>query len=188
MVYLGRWFVIYDWCNILSVAAYEVFTCGVALVCNRGQCVFLLCGVVWVYFGFVRVCNMPYEYKKNENIDKDKILQNNIGNVDLEFPYACDGCDERCRLSVNLRAVPTETRFCCGVGSVRFKVVPEMYAGDKKLFEFPVNRPNVYYPHGCNLTVFQVCGDTSLCLNEANDRYKSALVWCRKNCAHSKLR
>lgn len=131
---------------------------------------------------------MPYEYQKNTTVDEKKIIQNPFRDVELKFPYVCDGCAEKCSLSVNLRTVPTEIRFCCDVGSARFKVVPEMYAGDRKLFEFPVNRPNVYYPHGCNLTVFQVWGDTSLCLNEAFDRYKSALMWCRGTCRHSKMR
>lgn len=131
---------------------------------------------------------MPYEYKKNENIDKDKILQNDIGQVDLEFPYTCDGCDERCKLSAKLCTVPIETKFVSDIKSMFFRVVPEMYAGDKKLFEFPVNKPNVYYRRGCNLRVYQICGVTSLCLNEVSDRYKSALMWCRKTCAHSKLR
>lgn len=131
---------------------------------------------------------MPYEYQENAAADEKNIIKNPFKDIELKFPYTCDGCAERCQLSVNLRTVPTETRFCCGVGSVRFKVVPEMYAGDKKLFEFPVNRPNVYYPHGCNLTVFRVWGDAFLCLNEAKDRYKSALMWCRRTCKHSKLR
>ena len=131
---------------------------------------------------------MPYEYKKNENIDKDKILQNDIGRVDLEFPYTCDGCGERCLLSANLRTVPSEPRFVGDIKSMFFKVVPEMYAGDKKLFEFPVNKPNVYSRRGCNLSVYQICGVTSLCLNEVSDWYKSALVWCRFTCKHSKLR
>ena len=55
VVYFGGWIVIHDWCDILSVAANEVFTCGLAPVCNRGQCMFLLCGAVRVYIGFVRV-------------------------------------------------------------------------------------------------------------------------------------
>lgn len=131
---------------------------------------------------------MPYEYQKNENVIKKHIIENDFKGIELEFPYVCDGCAERCPLSMNLRAVPVETRFCCGVGAAFFKVVPEMYAGDKKLFEFPVNRPNVYYPHGCNLSVFRVMGGASLCLNEAYDRYKSALMWCRRTCKHSKLR
>ena len=131
---------------------------------------------------------MPYEYQKNTGVDEEKLLKNPYRNLELDFPYVCDGCAEKCQLSVNLCTVPTDTRFCCGVDSVRFKIVPEMCAGDKKLFEFPVNRPNVYYPHGCNLTVFQVLGDTSLCLCEAEDRYKSALMWCRATCKHSKMR
>ena len=55
VVYFGRGIGIYNWCDILSVAADEVFTCGLAPVCDWGQCVFLLCSAVWLYFGFVRL-------------------------------------------------------------------------------------------------------------------------------------
>ena len=131
---------------------------------------------------------MPYEYQKNAKVDKGQIIQNKFREIKLEFPYTCDGCDEKCALSVNLRTVPSEPRFVGNIKSMFFKVVPEMRAGDKKLFEFPVNRPNVYYPHGCNLSVFQICGDTMLCLNDVRDMYQSALLWCRKTCVHSKFR
>lgn len=131
---------------------------------------------------------MPYEYQKNAIVDEGEIIQNLFREMELMFPYVCDGCAEKCKLSVNLRTVPSETRFVGGIRSMLFKVVPEMYAADKKLFDFPVNRPNVYYPHGCNLSVYQICGDVALCFNEACDRYKSALVWCRKTCAHSNMR
>ena len=131
---------------------------------------------------------MPYEYQKNAKVDKGQIIQNKFREIKLEFPYTCDGCGERCPLSANLRTVPSEPRFVGNIKSMFFKVVPEMRAGDKKLFEFPVNRPNVYYPHGCNLSVFQICGDTMLCLNDVRDMYQSALLWCRKTCVHSKFR
>ena len=55
VVYSGRWFGIYHWGYILSVAADAVFARGLAPVCNRGQCVFLFRRTVWVYFGFVRL-------------------------------------------------------------------------------------------------------------------------------------
>lgn len=131
---------------------------------------------------------MPYEYQKNAKVDKGQIIQNKFREIKLEFPYTCDGCDEKCALSVNLRAVPAVTKFAGYCKSMMFAVIPEMCAGDKKLFEFPVNRPNVYYPHGCNLSVFQICGDTMLCLNDVRDMYQSALLWCRKTCVHSKFR
>ena len=131
---------------------------------------------------------MPYEYQKNAKVDKGQIIQNQFREIKLEFPYTCDGCGERCLLSANLRTVPSEPRFVGDIKSMFFKVVPEMRVGDKKLFEFPVNRPNVYYPRGCNLSVYQICGDTKLCLDDMCYWYKSALVWCRKTCKHSKLR
>ncbi len=131
---------------------------------------------------------MPYEYQKNVKVDEGQIIQNPFREIKLEFPYVCDGCAEKCKLSMNFHTLSTEARFFGDIGTEFFMVIPEMYAGDKKLFEFPVNRPNVYYPHGCNLSVFQICGDVALCFKEARDRYKSALIWCRKTCAHSKLR
>ena len=91
-------------------------------------------------------------------------------------------------LTANLHAEPTGTRFTGDVKSMLFRVSSEMYAGDKKLFEFPVNRPNVYYPRGSNLSVLYILGDSVLCLNDVYDRYKSALVWCRHTCKNSKLR
>ena len=54
VVYPGRWFGVYNWCDILSVAPDEVFACRLAPVCNRGQCVFLLCSAVRIDFGFVK--------------------------------------------------------------------------------------------------------------------------------------
>ena len=131
---------------------------------------------------------MPYEYLKNTKVDEGQIIQNPFREIEFDFPYVCDGCDERCALSVNLRTVPSEARFAGDIKSMFFKVIPEMYVTNKKLFDFPVNRPNVYYPRGSNLSICQICGDTMVCLDEAYDRYKSALVWCRKTCRHSRLR
>ncbi len=131
---------------------------------------------------------MPYEYQKNANMDEKDIIQNPFREIKFDFPYVCDGCAEKCPLLANLRTVPSETRFVGDIKSMFFKVVPEMHAGDKKLFEFPVNRPNVYYPRGCNLSVYQICGDTNLCLDEVYDWYKRALAYCRKTCKHSKMR
>ena len=53
VVYFGGGIVIYDWCDILSVATDEVFTCGLALVRDWWDGVFLFRRTVWVYFGFV---------------------------------------------------------------------------------------------------------------------------------------
>ena len=131
---------------------------------------------------------MSYEYQKNVNVDEGQIIQNPFREIKFDFPYVCDGCDEKCAMSVNLRAEPTRAAFVGDEKSMLFKVTPEMYAGDKKLFEFPVNRPNVYYPRGSNLSVLYLLGASMLRLDEVYDRYKSALVWCRKTCRHSKLR
>ena len=49
MVYSGGWTVLFAGGHILPVAKNEVFACGVAFVCNRGQCVFLFRRVVWMY-------------------------------------------------------------------------------------------------------------------------------------------
>ena len=90
MVYFGGRIVVHDWCDILSVAAYEIFTCGMAPVCNRGQCVFLLCCSVRMHFGFVKkVCVMPYEYKEGNNKVWTKTRSK------LPADLCCDGCDER---------------------------------------------------------------------------------------------
>ena len=59
MVYFGGRFGVYDWGYFLSVAPDEVFTCGVAPVCNWGDGVFLLCGVVWLHFRYIAI-NPPY--------------------------------------------------------------------------------------------------------------------------------
>ena len=53
VVYSGGGIVVHDWCVVLFVAQNEVFTCGLASVCNWGQCVFLLCRIVRVYIGFI---------------------------------------------------------------------------------------------------------------------------------------
>lgn len=131
---------------------------------------------------------MPYEYQENVNVDEGQIIQNPFREIKFGFPYVCDGCDEKCAMSVNLRAEPTRAAFVGDEKSMLFRVTPEMYAGDKKLFEFPVNRPNVYYPRGSNLSVLYLLGASMLRLDEVCDRYKSALVWCRFMCKHSKLR
>ena len=55
VVYLGGWIVLYNWCDILSVAQNEILARGVAPVCNRRQRVFLFCCSVRLYFGFIGV-------------------------------------------------------------------------------------------------------------------------------------
>ena len=54
VVYPGGGIGVHNWRDILSVAPDEVFACRLAPVCNRGQCVLLLCGAVWVHHGFVK--------------------------------------------------------------------------------------------------------------------------------------
>lgn len=134
------------------------------------------------------MCVMSYEYQKNVNVDESQIIQNPFREIKFDFPYVCDGCDEKCAVSVNLRTEPMTASFTDDVQRMLFRVQPEMYVGDKKLFDFPVNRRNVYYPRGSNMSVLYTLGDSILSLNEVYDRYKSALVWCRKTCRHSKLR
>ena len=53
VVYLGGGIGVHNWGDILFMAPNEVFACRLAPVCNRGQCVLLLCRIVRVYFGFV---------------------------------------------------------------------------------------------------------------------------------------
>ena len=53
VVYSGRWIGIYHWGYILSVAADEVFACGLAPVCDWGNGLFLFRSAVRMYFGFV---------------------------------------------------------------------------------------------------------------------------------------
>lgn len=55
MVYFGGWFGIHDWGYFLSVAAYEVFACGVAPVCDWWQCVLFLCRSVWLHFRYIAI-------------------------------------------------------------------------------------------------------------------------------------
>lgn len=54
VVCFGGGIVIFNRCDILFVAAYEICTCTLAPVCNRGQCLFLFCGVVRFYNRFCR--------------------------------------------------------------------------------------------------------------------------------------
>lgn len=54
VVYFGRGIGVHNWCDILFVAPDEVFARRLAPVCNRGQCVLLLCSAVRVYIGFVK--------------------------------------------------------------------------------------------------------------------------------------
>lgn len=54
VVYPGGGIGIHNWCDILFMAPDEVFACCLALVCNRGQCVFLFRSPVRVYIGFVK--------------------------------------------------------------------------------------------------------------------------------------
>ena len=67
MVYIGGRSVIHDWCDILFVAAYEVFACGLAPVCDWGNGLFLFCSAVRVYFGFVKGVLESLE-NKGENV------------------------------------------------------------------------------------------------------------------------
>ena len=119
---------------------------------------------------------MPYEYLKNTKVDEGQIIQNPFREIEFDYPYVCDGCDERCVLSVNLRVEPTRARFVGDDKSMLFRVEPEMCAGDKKLFEFPVNRPNVYYPRGSNLSVLYLLGASVLRLDEVLIGIK--VRWC----------
>ena len=54
VVYFGGGIGVHNRGDILSVATDEVFTCGLALVRNWGNGVFLFCRSVWVHFGFVK--------------------------------------------------------------------------------------------------------------------------------------
>ena len=41
VVCFSRWFIVFDWCDFLSVAQNEIFACIVALVCYRWIGMFL---------------------------------------------------------------------------------------------------------------------------------------------------
>ena len=54
VVYFGGGIGVHNRGDILSVATDEVFTCGLAPVCNWGNGVFLFCRSVRLHFGFVK--------------------------------------------------------------------------------------------------------------------------------------
>ena len=55
VVYFGGGIGLYNWCDILSVAADEIFAWGLAPVCDRRDGLFLFCRSVWLHIGFVKL-------------------------------------------------------------------------------------------------------------------------------------
>lgn len=174
VVYSGGWIGIYDWGDILSVATYEIFTCSLASVRNRGQCVFLFRSAVWMYHGFVKKGHvMPYERDWGTNLvglcERPEICQMTPG-------LRCDGCDEQCKVS--LRVAVNSDVYDIGEEEQAFSIQPEIYVGDIKLYDKYVNDAVI---ENCSTYV-------KLRVKNMSIAYRTALGWCRLTCKHSKMR
>ncbi|MBQ8294535.1 MAG: hypothetical protein IJX89_04075 [Alphaproteobacteria bacterium] len=114
---------------------------------------------------------MSYEYKKSKGNVLDRTC------LKLSADLCCDGCDEKCKVSLSLQV--QDQKYKPRKGSQKFVIKPVIYVGDKQLYEMlMVARVNPY------ATGIEVC------FNGCNAKmiYQNALYWCRKTCKHSKLR
>lgn len=114
---------------------------------------------------------MGYEHKKyNGNVWAG-------ARPKLSADLCCDGCDEKCKLSLVLQV--KNQGYRPRKGSQRFVINPEVYAGDKKIYDMGVFAS--VKPFANEIVVdFDV--------RNAELIYQNALLWCRKTCKHSKLR
>lgn len=112
---------------------------------------------------------MPYAY------DGDKCVRCVESVADLTSDLRCDGCDERCQLSMKLvvrgfyNHGDKKQEFYLKPGYME----PEMYVGNVKL-NMGFNRP--------------VLGYAQVAISNAESAYKTALAHCRRTCRHSKMR
>ena len=114
---------------------------------------------------------MPYEYKEGNNKVWTKTRSK------LPADLCCDGCDERCKLSLSLQV--EDKKYKPKTGSQQFVLKPIVRAGDRELY---------------NICMFAIVKDFAsevrINFNDCNAKviYQNALDWCRKTCKHSKLR
>jgi len=116
---------------------------------------------------------MPYEYKKG----KDNVWNESEPEPKLPRGLRCDGCDEKCKLSLSLQV--QDQKYQPRSGTQRFVIKPIMRVGDKKLTKLALLPCVKQYPNEIEVRFFYV---------NAKWYYQQALLWCRKNCKHSKMR
>ncbi len=116
---------------------------------------------------------MPYEYKKG----KDIVWNGSEPRPKLPRGLRCDGCDEKCKLSLSLQV--QDQKYQPRSGTQRFVIKPIIRAGDKVLRKVHTRASVKDFPN--EIVVRFGCGN-------AKWYYQKALLWCRKNCKHSKLR
>ncbi len=114
---------------------------------------------------------MSYEYKKNQNGVWDRKSRK------LSAGLCCDGCDEKCKLSLDLQI--EDKKYKPRSGTQYFVIKPIMRVGDKKLPKVALLPSVKQYPN--EIVVRFACSN-------AKWYYLEALLWCRKTCKHSKLR
>ena len=73
VVYFGGGIGVHNRGDILSVATDEVFTCGLALVRDWWDSVFLFRRIVWVYFGQIKNWHLPVFYNVQSAMRKKQI-------------------------------------------------------------------------------------------------------------------
>lgn len=116
---------------------------------------------------------MPYEYKKS----KDNVWDEDESELKLPRGLCCDGCDEKCKLSLDLQI--EDKKYKPRSGTQYFVIKPIMRVGDKKLPKVALLPSVKQYPN--EIVVRFACSN-------AKWYYLKALLWCRKTCRHSKLR
>ena len=114
---------------------------------------------------------MGYEYKKSKKAV--------CGDERPKLPadLCCDGCDEKCKLSLSLQI--KDKGYNRRKGSQLFDVEPIVRAGDRELYN-----PGLYAR--VNHYLKEITVDFNC--DNAKRIYQNALHWCRMNCKHSKMR
>lgn len=114
---------------------------------------------------------MPYEYKEGNNKVWTKTRSK------LPADLCCDGCDERCKLSLSLQV--EDKKYKPKTGSQQFVLKPIVRAGDRELYKI------------CMFAIVKnFASEVRINFNDCNAKviYQNALDWCRKTCKHSKMR
>ena len=114
---------------------------------------------------------MPYKHDYRTSV---KDVNNDMWARELSRDLRCDGCDERCKLSMRLK---TNGEYNYHFGRQSFHMCPTMYAGDTELFESE-RQPKV----SMAVTGFVVS------FPAAEQTFQYAMAYCRKTCLNSKWR